>query len=129
MSASDARPPSSAPRLGRIDRVFTAWWFGDALLLGIAASVLLMAALITPSDDVLTLFGREIPVVCTWRNLFGFGCPGCGLTRSFTFMAHGAFIEAFRMNLMGPVLFTVLASQVPWRLWRLIRRSRGERSA
>jgi len=28
-------------------------------------------------------------------------------------------IEAFRAHLLGPLLFGVVASQVPWRLWRL----------
>lgn len=34
-------------------------------------------------------------------------CPGCGLTTSFTHMAHLHFYEAFRAHLMGPLLFLV----------------------
>lgn len=115
--------------LQRIDRIATSWWFGDLLLLAVCSVVVVLAALITPSDHMLSLFGVEIPVVCSFRTLTGYGCPGCGLTRSFTFMAHGAIFQAFAMNPLGPPLFAVVASQLPWRGWRLLKQMRGAPAA
>lgn len=96
-------------------------WHLDALVLAGAVAILALAALMTPSDEALTLFGVEIPTVCTIRRLTGMSCPGCGLTRSFAYLAHGALLPAFRMNVLGPPLFALVASQVPWRVARLWR--------
>lgn len=108
---SDAPPtPSHAPAPS---------WHLDALIFVGALGIVVLAALMRPSDEVLTLFGMEIPTVCTIRRLTGMSCPGCGLTRSFAYMAHGAVLPAFRMNLLGPVLFLGVAVQLPWRAVRL----------
>lgn len=34
-------------------------------------------------------------------------CPGCGLTTSFTHMAHWEIVDAFMVHPFGPILFTV----------------------
>ena len=104
------------------------WLFrrGELALLTMAASVVLVSAVITPSAAELSLFGVEIPVMCTLRRLTGVSCPGCGLTRSFTFMAHGHVAEALEMNKLGPLLFVLVAAQIPYRFIRILR---GPRSA
>ena len=94
----------------------------DVIVLAIAALVMLGSVLMTPSPSALSFFGFEIPVVCTWRRLIGAGCPGCGLTRSFAFMADGMFYEAWSMNKLGPPLFVVFAAQLPYRLIRILRK-------
>lgn len=99
--------------------VTTAWWFGDALLFVICGAVLAMAAILTPSPDVVSLFGVDVPILCTYRSLFGMPCPGCGMTRSFSFMAHGLLIDAFAVNKLGPFVFLLVASQVPYRAYTL----------
>ncbi len=98
-------------------------WAPHAVLLGFSAAVLLAAALLEPSNAQVSLFGVPIPSMCMWRNLLGVSCPGCGMTRSFTFLAHGDALEALRMNPLGPLLFAFLAAQVPyraWVVWRLV---------
>ena len=40
----------------------------------------------------------DIGIPCLWHNLFGFECPGCGLTRATTNLMKLEFAEAFRMN-------------------------------
>jgi hypothetical protein len=94
---------------------------GDRLWLAIAVAVLTLAALMTPSSEQLALFGFDIPELCTFRRLTGWSCPGCGLTRSFVFLAHGQPVEAVRMNLLGLPLFVALTAQIPMRLVRLWR--------
>lgn len=44
------------------------------------------------------------PVICPFRRLTGLPCPGCGLTRSWTYLVHGWWSEAFAAHLFGPLL-------------------------
>jgi hypothetical protein len=99
-------------------------WFGDAALLVACAAILVAAAAMSPSAETLTLFGQPIPVMCTFRRLTGWSCPGCGLTRSFVFLAHGRLAEALAMNPLGPVAFAWVAAQIPWRAVKIRRRLR-----
>ncbi len=108
-----------------LDELTRRRWFGHALVLAISAVVLVLAATMTPSDAAVTVFGWEVPVVCGFRRLTGHPCPGCGLTRSFTYLAHGHLADAFRINALGPFVFAFVAAQVPLqarRLWLLRRR-------
>lgn len=111
-------------------RVLESYWFGQALVLLICLGIVVVAAVITPSDEMLSLFGKDIPIMCSFRRFFGFGCPGCGLTRSFTYMAHFDIIGAFKMNWLGPPLFALVVGQVPYRAYTLWRGpTRGRRRA
>ncbi len=109
--------------VGQLGLLTSRWWFADAVVIAIAAAILGAAALMSPSPSTLTLFGYEVPVLCGFRRLTGIGCPGCGLTRSFVFLGHGQVLEAFRMNLLGPPLFLVVALQIPLRIYRIATRA------
>lgn len=41
------------------------------------------------------------PVLCPFRALTGLPCPGCGLTRSWVYAAHGWWQESFAANAFG----------------------------
>jgi hypothetical protein len=110
--------------IDRIDHVGSRWWFTDAVFLSICGAIVAAAVMLTPSTEAVSFFGVEVPILCSWRQLTGIPCPGCGLTRSFTFMAHGRFAEAFQLNMLGPPTFLFVAAQVPWRIVRLVRGSR-----
>jgi hypothetical protein len=101
--------------------VEASWWVGHALVLGVCSAIVVVAAILVPTPDVVSLFGVPIPELCTYRRVLGVECPGCGLTRSFSFMAHGAWLEALKVNWMGPPFFAGVASQIPYRLFRLVR--------
>ena len=103
-------------------------WFGDASMLAICAAVVALACLMTPSVTELSLFGWEVPILCTFRRLTGWPCPGCGLTRSFVFLAHGRLADAFGINVFGPVAFAWVVAQIPLRAVR-IRRAVRESAA
>ena len=45
----------------------------------------------------------DIP--CIFYKVTGVPCPACGLTRSFAFTARADFLQAFKMHLLGPLLF------------------------
>lgn len=48
------------------------------------------------------------PVICPFRNLTGLPCPGCGLTRSWVYLAHGWWREGLAANPFGIVLALVV---------------------
>ena len=104
-------------------RLQQAWDLGVLVL---CAAVIAASILLSPSDGAVSLFGVPIPELCTFRRLTGIGCPGCGLTRSFTYMGNLDVRSAFRMHLLGPPLYTFVLAQPPLRLLRLWR-ARQER--
>lgn len=56
------------------------------------------------------------PVLCTFRNLFGVRCPGCGLTRAFACILHGRLSDAWTYN---PAGFVLLPAFVIWSIRNL----------
>lgn len=107
--------------MGSMTRIMKRYWFGEALLGSFFLTVLVVAAVLSPSSEAVSIFGVDVPVMCGFRNMTGYGCPGCGLTRSFTFMAHGSPWEAFQMNYLGPFLFLAFASQPPYRAYKALQ--------
>ena len=83
--------------------------------------VVIASAVLTPSDSAVSLFGYVVPPLCTWKQLTGMDCPGCGLTRSFTYMGHGEIGLAFAKHYFGPILYTAVAAMVPWHGYKLVR--------
>jgi len=118
-TAAEPRRPSKS--------IYTSWWFGHLLLFVLCGGVILAAAVMEPSNENLTLFGFEVPMVCGWRRMTGWRCLGCGMTRSFVFLAHGHIVDAFWMNYAGPLLFAFMAAQPPYRLWKLAQGLRSRR--
>ncbi len=45
-----------------------------------------------------TLTGIDICIPCIWKTLFGFHCPGCGLTTAFINILELDFKKAFESN-------------------------------
>lgn len=42
---------------------------------------------------------------CPSVLMFNRPCPGCGMTTSFVYMAHGDVVNGFRVHPFGPILF------------------------
>lgn len=53
---------------------------------------------------------------CTFRLLFGYPCPGCGMTTCFAHFVRGQFAEAARSNVAGFVMAAICAMIIPWSL-------------
>ncbi|QDT36928.1 DUF2752 domain-containing protein [Stratiformator vulcanicus] len=71
---------------------------------------------------------------CTFRALFGFSCPSCGMTTSFSNFVRGQFAASVAANTTGLILALCCAVQIPWALasaWsgRLIGIHRPESAA
>ncbi len=93
----------------------------DALILAGAVAVLILAAVLEPHADVVRLFGHDVPPMCAFSMLTGLSCPGCGLTRSFAFLEDGDLGASFAMNPLGPLLWTLVVAQLPYRMLRVWR--------
>ena len=98
---------------------------GDALLLSLCAAVILASALLTADLDAVYLLGRALPESCFFKRVFGLECLGCGLTRAFVLTAHLEPAMAFTAHKLGPLLWSAVAFQVPYRAWRLLRARRS----
>ena len=71
---------------------------GPAATVGLAAAglaALAVACAVSPER------AESGPVLCPFRLATGLPCPGCGLTRSWVFIAHGDFGAALRVNPFG----------------------------
>ncbi|HEX8140709.1 MAG TPA: DUF2752 domain-containing protein [Pyrinomonadaceae bacterium] len=66
------------------------------VLLGLSA-VFVTSALWRPSDDGI--------ILCPFRAITGYPCPGCGMTRAFSAIAHGELWRAVRYNPLSPLFF------------------------
>lgn len=92
----------------------------------VLALVVVTASIVLDTDpSTVSFFGWELPPLCTFKRLTGWDCPGCGLTRSFAYMGELSLLDAFRMHWLGPLLWTAVASQIPYRLIRLWREHRS----
>ncbi len=53
--------------------------------------------------------------ICIFKNLFGFECVGCGMTRALYLLSHGDIIGAMANNnlviIIAPLLFFILVVQ------------------
>jgi len=49
---------------------------------------------------------------CIHHQLFGFGCPGCGLTRATYYFLHQNYSKALELNMAVVFVFPALASDV-----------------
>lgn len=99
-------------------------WSHHAAFLVASGLVLVLAAVLEVRDQRVTLPGMGIglPDSCWFKRLTGWGCPGCGLTRSMICLVHGNFFEAWRFNPGGYLFFLLIAAQLPYRvaqIWRI----------
>lgn len=92
------------------------WWWREALVAAIGATILVAGALADPSDSALYVNGWEVPELCVVKLSTGYSCPGCGITRSITYLVHGQVWDSLRLHPLGVVVFVGVVGQLPYRL-------------
>lgn len=79
--------------------------------------VLLLFLLQVRSDqrvELSCLPGVPSPEMCWSRSVFGFNCPGCGLTRSLIYLAHGDWRSSLAMHRLGILMAVAIVAQLPY---------------
>jgi hypothetical protein len=90
----------------------------NLIVLVVGFGLLAGALVLTPphpgTPDV-RLGGVYLPSVCTFYNLTGHSCPGCGLVRSVTAMAHGDLATSLAFHRLGWLVFAYIFVQMVYR--------------
>lgn len=76
-----------------------------------ASTSLVAAGGVVASGVALVLSPEHIedgPVLCPFRRVTGLPCPGCGLTRSWVYGAHGWWGESFNAHPFGLLLLAAV---------------------
>jgi hypothetical protein len=60
--------------------------------------------------------GYPLPETCHTRALFGMKCPGCGLTRSFIYLAEGSWNTSLASHRIGWLMALAVLLQLPYRV-------------
>jgi hypothetical protein len=101
------RPESGNRRASASERAFA------AIVAGLAAAPLLVAATLTPNPDGHGTHTQLGLPPCGWVLAFAKPCPTCGMTTAFTHMADGRLDLAFLAQPAGALL-ALLAAAVFW---------------
>jgi hypothetical protein len=90
------------------------------MMLLVASVVVVLAPLLHVRDDQRVEFdalrGCRLPETCWSRSLLGVRCPGCGLTRSLIYLAHGDWRGSLAMHRLGIVMAVAILGQFPYGL-------------
>jgi hypothetical protein len=65
-----------------------------------------------------------LPPLCLPQEWFGLRCPGCGLTRSFVYLADGNWSASLEAHRLGWLVAAAVVVQAPYRLHALWRPGR-----
>lgn len=66
-----------------------------------------------------------LPELCGSKAILGVPCPGCGLTRSFLYLAQGRLRDSWEMHRLGGLLAALVVLQIPYRIHALCRPQRN----
>jgi len=110
------RPPASTE----------AGWRRHRFMLVLSSAVVALALLldVTPAGHVAFRGWPNLPLpsTCMSRSLYGVDCPGCGLTRSLVYLAHGQWRASWDMHRLGWLMGAAILLQFPYRVVGLVRK-------
>ena len=98
----------------RVDR--TAF---HAIVLVLCAGALAGAFLLRRDGEGLSLFGYPWPMHCRLYETFGIKCALCGMSRSFSSLAHGDLGASLRFHPLGPGVFVLFGLEIAYRIYAL----------
>lgn len=90
-----------------------------AILL-LCAAILIFSLLLETGEGKLYLFGFKWPHRCPLYETVGIRCALCGLTRSFSSLAHGDWHQSIKFHVLGPIIFAFICFQIPYRIYGII---------
>ncbi len=112
-------PPTAIDDRPRRPRPVVEHWAW--LVLACAIIVASFSLEVRGTEQVGSSFGPDfvLPNLCYYRALLGVNCPGCGLTRSFIYLAHGNWRASWDMHHLGWFFAAAVVWQVPYRIYCL----------
>ena len=66
----------------------------------------------SPDSKSVAVQDAKIPSICSFKNMTGVDCPGCGLTRSWVTAMHGQFKDSLRFHRLGWLLMLFAFLQI-----------------
>jgi len=93
------------------------------VVLVICAGILFTASLLNPAypgNPSLSIFKLTIPDTCSFHNMTGLPCPGCGLTRSLVAAVHGDISGSLAFHRLGLLTLLYILLQFLYRIGFLI---------
>lgn len=96
---------------------------GHWIVLLLCAGILLGGLLLSPPNPgspYLHIFGIPIPDTCSFKNLIGLSCPGCGLTRSIVAGMHGDLKASFMYHRLGLFTLIYVCLQLLYRMFVIV---------
>lgn len=113
MTTTAAPLPIASPWL-RPNRVPARATRSDRVLAGLVAAgalgVLVIAAMLTPSQSGFGTHEQMGMTACTWAAAFDKPCPTCGMTTAFAHAAEGDLLASFSAQPFGALLAIVTAA-------------------
>jgi hypothetical protein len=79
----------------------------------------LLLSPVSPASSHLTLFTWELPSTCSFHNLTGLPCPGCGLSRSIVAAVHGDLAGSWEYHRLGALTLFYIVLQLLFRIGML----------
>lgn len=70
--------------------------------------IIAVALFLKPDPRGFGTHSQLLILPCYFQATTGLPCPGCGLTTSFSHIAHGNIEKALLCNIFGPVLFLMM---------------------
>ena len=93
----------------------------SGLLLTGCLTVLLLSAVLTPSERGWGTHHELYFAPCLFHLFTGLPCPFCGMTTAFTHMGRGEVVAAFTCHVLGPAVYGLTWVLAALGLWGLIR--------
>ena len=90
------------------------------VILLLCAVILVFSQLLKVKEGELYFFGLKWPHRCLLYETFGIKCALCGLTRSFSSLAHGDWQQSIRFHFLGPIIFAFTCFQIPYSIYIVI---------
>ena len=102
----------------------THWTF---LVISVFAIVMSFLLQVQPAGRVSFRFAPEqlLPETCPSKVVFRRDCAGCGLTRSFVYIAAMRFRDSWSIHRVGWMVALLTIAQIPYRLLRLRQLKQG----
>jgi len=88
-------------------------------VLSVCGAALIGAAVLKSSDEGLSFLGLRWPFSCWLHDTLGLRCALCGMSRSFSALAHGDIAAGVQFHRLGPAVFAMFCLQIPYRLYAL----------